>query len=619
MAKDPFKYFRPEAAELVGQLSAGFLELEKGGPSAATVARLFRVAHTLKGAARIVKHKELADLSHELETWMTPMREGTAPARFDDALALVDAMSGHVATMFGKPAPIPEPVAPRATIAEAAPILLAVDRNDLTPVLDGLAELQVKLAQLHDAVDPSTLPARVEQLEREVRRVREDVETLQLHSARALFKPLERLIRDARVPADLTTHGGDVRLDPQVLAVLHAALVQLVRNAIAHGLESPAERLAAGKPERAQLAIRLVQHGARVRIDFTDDGRGIDVPAVHRALVKRGGVVPPIEDRAAVMRELLHGTISTAEKVTDLSGRGVGLDVVRDAARQLGGEVSVASEPGAGTAFSITVPVSLATMQVLLVASADRVIGIPIASIERVRQVRPEHLVAHERSIAFVHDDISLPYAALHQILRSRACTSTSVVLMKSGVALGVERVLGVHDVVHRASPAGVTLDPLVSGLIIDDAGVPRPVLDPEEVTRAVTAAETQPVAPRMKPAPILIIDDSLTTRMLEQAILTSAGYDVELASSAEEGLAKAERGRYALFLVDVEMPGMDGFTFVATTRADPALGRVPAILVSSRNAPEDFQRGTSAGAAGYVVKGEFDQTELLALIARLV
>jgi two-component system chemotaxis sensor kinase CheA len=128
-----------------------------------------------------------------------------------------------------------------------------------------------------------------------------------------------------------------------------------------------------------------------------------------------------------------------------------------------------------------------------------------------------------------------------------------------------------------------------------------------------------EPAAPRVKPAPILVIDDSLTTRMLEKSILTSAGYDVELASSAEEGIAKAERGRYALFLVDVEMPGMDGFTFVAQTRAHPQLGKVPAILVTSRNAPEDRQRGASAGAAGYIVKGEFDQTELLALIARLV
>jgi two-component system chemotaxis sensor kinase CheA len=179
--------------------------------------------------------------------------------------------------------------------------------------------------------------------------------------------------------------------------------------------------------------------------------------------------------------------------------------------------------------------------------------------------------------------------------------------------------VLGVKDVVQRARPRGVILDAMVSGLIIDDDGLPRPMLDAEELGHAIATARAEPVRTRAKRLPILVIDDSLTTRMLEQSILESAGYQVELASSAEEGLVKAQRNRYALFLVDVEMPGMDGFTFVAQTRADPELGKTPAILVTSRNAPEDLRRGSDAGAKGYIVKGEFDQNELLALIARLV
>jgi len=162
--------------------------------------------------------------------------------------------------------------------------------------------------------------------------------------------------------------------------------------------------------------------------------------------------------------------------------------------------------------------------------------------------------------------------------------------------------------------------DALVGGLCIDADGNPQIVLDPTALVLTARGREREAEATKtQRRKPILVVDDSLTTRMLEQSILESAGYEVELAASAEEGLEKASRGSYALFLVDVEMPGMDGFTFVSTTRADPVLRAVPAILVSSRNAPEDLRRGEEAGASAYIVKGDFDQNRLLGMIRRLV
>jgi len=188
-------------------------------------------------------------------------------------------------------------------------------------------------------------------------------------------------------------------------------------------------------------------------------------------------------------------------------------------------------------------------------------------------------------------------------------------------VAVGADRLAGTSTLVVRPLPELAPAAPVIGGVAMDLDGNPRLVLDAHgliaEARRGGPAGATA-AAPARR-LPILVVDDSLTTRMLERSILESAGYEVDLAASGEEGLAKARGREYALFLTDIDMPGIDGFTFVAETRADPDLQHVPAILVSSRAGAEDRQRGAAVGAAAYVVKGEFNQEELLAHIHRLV
>jgi two-component system chemotaxis sensor kinase CheA len=224
------------------------------------------------------------------------------------------------------------------------------------------------------------------------------------------------------------------------------------------------------------------------------------------------------------------------------------------------------------------------------------------------------------------HDGAFVPFAPLARLLGGEAPRGTrrfSVVVLAAGgrlAALGVDRVRGTSAEVVRSLPAAAGRAPTVAGAALDPEGNPRLVLDPGElVARATTGVATETLAPPPKRAPVLVIDDSLTTRMLEQSILESAGYEVELATSAEEGLEKARARTFGVFVVDVEMPGMDGYEFVARTRKDPALGRTPAILVTSRGSPEDRRRGAEAGASAYIVKGEFDQGRLLSAIAELM
>jgi two-component system chemotaxis sensor kinase CheA len=201
----------------------------------------------------------------------------------------------------------------------------------------------------------------------------------------------------------------------------------------------------------------------------------------------------------------------------------------------------------------------------------------------------------------------------------------SAVVVEAAGrcVALGVDRLLGATTIVMRALPSVVEADTVVAGASLDADGTPQLVLDPAGLVAAAerSRGETLKTAAEAhaQPAPILVIDDSLTTRMLEQSILEAAGYQVELAVSAEDGLIKAHDRRYSLFIVDVEMPGMDGFSFVGQTRADPVLRNVPAILVTSRDAVDDRRRGQQVGASAFIVKGEFDQTQLLQTIRSLI
>ena len=475
----------------------------------------------------------------------------------------------------------------------------------------------------------------VEQVGRELRQVRETAERLRLAPAALMFVVLERTARDVASslgkPVAFQARGGGVRLDARVLGTVQNALVQTVRNALAHGIERPGERAAAGKPEAGQVIIEVVQRGNRVSFLCRDDGRGFDLEAVRRAVESQG--VTPGEARAldgdALIRLLLKGGISTARTVSEISGRGIGLDLVHEAAVRLGGEVAIRTDAGRGTTVEIVVPLSLSSMEALIVEAGQQTAAIPLDAVLGTRRLAAAEVVRSADGASIVHEGQVIPFTPLGPALRAtpgapqaaQSGRAWSAVVIGSGgtrAAIGVDRLLGVQEIVVRPLPGFTPADPVVLGASLDALGNPQLVLDPERLM--VEARQSRSAAPAPAPkAPILVIDDSMTTRMLEQSILQSAGYDVEVAASAEEGYEKALAKRFGLILVDVEMPGMDGFTFVQRSRADPALRDVPAILVTSRDSAEDRQRGLDAGAAAYVVKSEFDQADLLQRIRSLM
>lgn len=682
MAKDRYQYFRVEARELLDGLSRGALDLEKAPDDKALVARLLRLAHTLKGAARVVQLRELGDLAHAVEDALGPHREeGTPPLpqrAVDAVLRLLDEIAAGVAALGPAGGARPEGTAPAERPGDDPFHSVRVDVRELDELLAAVLEAGVQVTTLGrelgalDRVDEfaralgdqlssrraveggaavvpkaralleelrralgearRTLAVRADHAGSELADVRGAADRLRLLPARAVFGSLERAARDAARALDRAVAfeavGGDVRVDAGVLAAVRDALLHAVRNAVAHGIEPAAERAREGKPPTGTLRIEVARRGRRVVFSCQDDGRGIDAARVRAAAVRKGLVAPEAAaalDRAALAALLLRGGVSTSATVDAVSGRGVGLDVVRDTAARLEAQVSLRSAPGAGTTVELAVPVSVAALSALHLDAGGATAALPLDAVRSTTFVSPDAIVRLPEGTGIEHEGVVIPFVPLARILRrplpaARRFWSTVVVQAGSRlVAVGADRLAGTSDVVVRPLPAFVEVEPAVAGAALDAEGNPRLVLDPAGLLAAVAGGAAAPEPrPERGRAPILVVDDSLTTRMLEQSILESAGYEVDLAVSAEEALAKARARRFGLFVVDVEMPGMDGFEFVRVTRGDPRTA-APAILVTSRGAPEDRQRGLDAGASAYVVKSEFDQGRLLAKIEELL
>lgn len=694
MAKDPYRFFRVEARDLLRQMSEAVLAAEHG-PVPDLPAKLLRLAHTLKGAASVVRLPEIAGQAHGIEDLLTPLRDsGTTPDRagLDALLMLIDAAGDAItaldpaapvpaaatvaatastssASAAPKPSPTPAVVtetfathAPSAEHAVSRPDKSAVDdapipalpdisrqspeeldaivahiaqtQGELVPLeraavmvrelrlsLEGAQEsLAGPLARIEDQLERGT-----RQLGRELVALRDSAEQLRLVPTSSLFPPLQCATRDAARSQDKQARfeglGGDVKLEGEVLNALLGALVQMVRNALAHGIETPAERVAAGKPPQGRITLTVERRGRDVLFRCEDDGAGLDLDAVRRSALAKGlGDAAMLDDEGLIER-LLRGGLSTARRVDALAGRGVGMDLVRDTADRLGGRLTLRSRRGEGTTLELLVPVQIAALRAIQVGSGGLTAWIPLDAVECVLQ-RP---TLNGQQIA-LRDEL-LPLLPLTEVLRPgsaspEALAPRSALVLRAGgqrAALGVEALDGIAVVVLRPPPALLPASPLIAGLALDAAQQPVPVLAPEGLTAAARRARPRAAAPAPRTGTILVIDDSLTTRMLEQSILEAAGYRVHMAACAEDGLEAAHRERYALILVDVEMPGMDGFEFVSRIRQDAALRDVPAVLVTSRNAPEDLARGKAVGADGYIVKGEFAQNEFLAQVARLV
>jgi two-component system chemotaxis sensor kinase CheA len=623
MSDDPRDYFAVEARELLEGLTQGALHAARERTlGAAQRKHLLRLAHTLKGAARIVRETAVADGAHGIEDLIADAPESLPPEFATELLSRLDALQQLLPTAAG-------PVDGAPAIEDQGLRSIALDAADLDRVLARMLDMNARCAAIRQDLEAPGGAARaiagLDALALELVDARDDIRQLRLAPAAAIFLALERAVHDgaavAGVRARFTPAGGEHRLDAAALATVRDALVQLVRNAVAHGIESPGARLAAGKPAEGTVALRVEQRGADVAFVVHDDGRGIDFDALRRTAPSAA----PLSDDALIDR-LLAGGLTSRQTASQLAGRGVGLDVARSAVARLNGRLTLQTQPGAGVTFEIIVPASIRSLPALRVEAGHTAL-VPLESVARVLSLHDASFTHSGRAREIVVDGQALPVVRLRRMLdpngegarQERQGVAVLVRAAAGTIALAVERVRESATVIVESLPALSGAAAIVRGLAVDDRGVVIPVLEPDELAAfAVTDAETDVSAPR--PARhVLVVDDSVTTRMLEQSILEAAGYHVDTAVSGEDALDRITSAEYDLLIVDVEMPGMSGFDLLERLREDDRLARLPAMLVSSRSSEHDRRRGRDAGARAYIVKGEFDQDVFLRTVETLV
>ena len=641
MSGDPYKYFRIECRQLLDALSTGILALESGSAEAPGASDLFRAAHTLKGAARIVRHGAIADASHQLEEYLSPMRAtGQVPGALE-IQAMLDLLA-HIEQALGEiEAPAPPAASPeQPASSEVAP--LSWERQ--AELLSSLREAHAALRQIAVLVDSAervtaTHADGASQLDssriskelrhwaevgqREITDAHEAASRLHHVAFKSLLPALELTVRDVaqvrQKRALVRIQGGELRVAAEYLNRLKPALVQLARNAVAHGIEPSAERERSGKPPIGQVVIGVRRSGRRLLIYCEDDGQGVDFDAVRHAAAKRGLSATITESELLAM--LVQTPVSTSTRVDQAAGRGVGLEIVGSVCRELGGSARVSTARGAFTRVELDLPGSLGELDALLVrVHADRYL-IPLEQVRK-GQLFEASVVTRSDGVAALDVDgrrMKLVDLGAYVSPRPRAARALCVVVTETPagyLALQVDHIIGIRTVTPVRTRALPLLDPAVSAVTILEDGEIVPILNAEAVG---ARAPAQPVrTERAERLRVLVVDDSLTSRSLEQSILETAGYLVDTAASAEEGLRRVEEQRYGLCLVDVEMPGADGFSFVRALRANKATAEVPAILISSRNSPSDREAGRQAGAQDYIAKQEFDQNLLLKRIAEL-
>ncbi|MCJ2132930.1 response regulator [Methylobacterium sp. J-026] len=484
-------------------------------------------------------------------------------------------------------------------------------------------------------------------------RVRTAAERLALVPAETVLAPLARSLREtAREQGrevDLDLRGLDLPVERGTLQALKDPLLHALRNALSHGWQSPERRRAAGKPEALALGLEVAVRGARLQVTVFDDGPGPDLARIE-AVARQSGLLAPGAgaDPETLLRLVFEPGFSTAEAVDTLSGRGYGLAVAADAARQLLGSVRLEPRAPAGTALVFTLPLSAARRSLLLVEAGGRSYALPGGSVERLLRLKRADLpVAMGRTILRLGAGdaaTSHPVSALAALLGQPAAPEESVtllaVVLRAGggrLALAVDRLHDVRSLLVLPAPAFGADPGLIAGTAILPGDVPVLVLDPDglaaraavapafgtmgQAPRSTTRATGDAASRAAARATILVVDDSITTRTLEKGILEAAGYRVVVCVDGQDALERlrAEIEPVDLVLADVEMPRLDGFGLVQALRADERFARLPTILMTSRGDAADVARGLDLGADAYLTKQKFDQRQLLDTIGQLL
>jgi two-component system chemotaxis sensor kinase CheA len=604
--------FKTEAAERLDTMAALLMDAERGVCGADAVHALLREAHTLKGAAGMVGLADVSVLAHDLEDLLVPVRDAGAalPASLvETLLAGVDELRTRA---LGPRRPAAEP-------ASEARIRVPADRVDR--LLDLVGETMLHRRRLGHGLASGAAGTSDELDAGDVLldELKDAAIGMRMQPVGSIAGPLRRATREAArstgKDVELTVTGGETELDRAILEELSDPLVHLLRNAVAHGIEPAEERTDAGKPPAGRVEVRAVQRAGIVEITVSDDGRG--VPA---ELLRDADGENDLADR------LSRPGLSTATEVTSLSGRGVGLDAVKRFAETHSGRLSIRSRPGRGTDVTLSLPFTLALVEVLLFERGANMFGLPISSVEEVLRASGAVVLGGRRSLDV--RGVAVPLADVADLVDADAPAGVPeppAVLVGAGgkrLAVTCDRLIGEEDVVINGFEPPLNAVRGYLGTALLGNGRIALVLDPADLVRRPGNARTR--TPEQQPAAhsrrVLVVEDSFTVRELQRSILEAAGYEVTTAEDGRRALERLhEDESIGLVVSDVEMPELNGIELVAAIRADPVRASLPVVIVTSKGADDDRRRGLDAGADAYIAKSSYDQETLLSTVGRLI
>ncbi len=607
-----------------------------------------------------------------------PEEEGDEVAalglQLDDKLSALtdDADSTGCAGPAGTPvAPGDEPVSAAYRLARRDErAVLRVDPSRIDRLMDSVGELvfdrtriERRVSELRGAVaalgrvrtslrsaGPST-PERLDSVQRELdeqfgqldrlgRELLDDVGALRrtgnalqdgltdirMQSSRTLFQRLapqvRALARAAGKSVRLVTLGGETEFDKSVADQIGDALIHLLRNAVAHGIEAREERAACGKPEEGQITVSARNEGQSVVIDVADDGAGIDPALLRQRLVDSGRWSishADLADDGEVLRALFDAQLSSRQEADELAGRGIGLDAVRETVAQLGGDLSVSSSPGVGTTFTMRVPLTTAVSNALLFKVGGHVYAIPNVHVLETVEVEPEREGASPGQLAVQSG--SVPLVPLHAMLGApppRAPGRLPAVVIDYAsrrLALTCDKIVGPREIVVKSLGPLLSPLPLYVGGTISGSGKVQLILDPAALVRLAYPDEAAAQAARSRSAGrVLVADDSRAVREAMALLLERAGYQVDHAGTGLSAWRMLGRARYDALVTDLEMPEMGGVELIERVRADPLLASLPVVIISSRATDAARARARALGVASVLAKPVSSEALLAAL-----
>ena len=724
---DLIPLFVEEARDRLERLATHVPRLDSDAQS---VIEVKRELHTLKGAGRMMRIGELAELCHaaeevlhaarpgmialltrvvdELSVLVEAVSRGSEPPVDPELVALLRANAAEASAPPPPPPPAaavpaepaepqpdvepgpeeielteaapaePPPVAPEAAPSPAAPAgaqhagappksgTISGDVRVDTGALDAVAEraTQVRIMAiagrqvvdriydlarlaeegLHEPQPTQVLAVLATMLRRVaveleggqrrlIRSAEEQLEqmlSLQLQPMRGFLLSFARYARELARAVDkeveVELEGEETRLDRRIARELEEALLHLVRNAVDHGIEAPSVREARHKPRAGRLRIQALADGPKVRLVIADDGGGIDIARVIQQAVAVGLVDATSAagmGKTEALRLLFSPGFSTRQQVSEISGRGVGLDVVANVVNRVGGEVFVETEARRGTSFIVEVPVARRGESVMLLRVGQLKIALPASVVRRATRLAAGAIVERDGRTLAVFPERLVPFVPLSRLYGQPAAERLLLlegVVSGQPLALAVDDVEGEHEVLVRPITRRVPTDLLLEGVALLASGEPVGVLSPAvlaqaEYLRALPAARPQVVIRRVR---VLLVDDSLVTREMERRLLEDAGFHVSAAADAEEALSLLAEESFDCVVTDIEMPRMDGFELAAQLRSMEHFAQLPIIVVSTRDRPEDRLRGLKVGADAYLTKQSLDAGELVDLVRRL-